>query len=445
MVLSRNISKELLSRAKLLPAKFHFKNQQIGNIFEDIFSNIKTDSESEQIINLQINLNGDINNNYDLLNIFEKSNQILNENFNKEEKLNEIALESDKTNNENNNNINQYANLFEINNYSNQENKDKDNYSKDTQNNFRSFNEYQLPSANNGFENKNKNDKIIDLNDENFDLDFLKSSLSNKNQGNPDKIEIINENKNKNLIIQNNRIDDKIISKNESHIEKTSGAEDYLKDFLQIYHNNPTINSNHLDNKINVKSNEKEVCRKTDNPFEITNYTNNETYSERNHASFSYLNFNLDNDNENHNLLNNYPIHNYDAIAINGIPGLAEQIIPGINKNNFENNSINNIGDINDIFALSEAMEKKKNNKDFNDHILEPSEYRKSLENNNVNNNKKKIEKLFYTDLITKKFNLICNQDKYDGELIEIFINVINFILFLSIVTILNSLIAFIC
>ncbi len=404
MVINKKISQELLSRAKLLPAKFQTKNIHIENLFDDIFSNFKNNSESSYNLNsngpkADFEFNNNQEKNCDLLNIFEKSNQETND-------KNKVEDLGSNLKNLNTNELLEISKpyLFDIDvaHFAN-ENNDLNSQSLS--------NKFQLPSSNKAFEvqdQNNKNNKMIDLNDENFDLDFLKSKKSEDKK--KEKF-ILNNNKNINKTNINDSKDNSALNYEEQNLK--SNPSDFVNYLFPE-------NIDHNQDKFNLKNSKdesrKDYCNRTDNPFLAISNTNNSSNSNKNGHSFSYLNFNLENE-ENQSLLSSSCYQNSDQFVINGNASIIN------NKNPFDCNSINNIGDINDIFALSEAEEKRKNNQNSFIQVLEPTEYRKSIENTNLNN-KKKIEKLLYTNVIIKKFNLKISQKNYDCDLIDIFLNV---------------------
>lgn len=404
MVLTQNVAKELLSRAKILPAKFLIYKIQIGDLFEDIFSNIKNTPNNLENPTINKIIIKNEEKNYDLLDIFDQSYKDKINVVDSEQELEKLKHEK----NEESSAKRQFFDLMEP--YS---------QNKGTGNTNGLSCEFQLPSASNLFEIDAQKEKNIDLNDENFNLDFLKAYNRDKYKEEKETNDLqIDKNQS-----EMNKINEKALFETQNKKLKKENPLDFIDEFISSNKNN---NNKKTDGINNSQVNELELSKiKSENPCTDTQCTSHFSNPNTNPQNFSYLNFNFEND-ENQKLLNSD--QNTDPFGIKGIPGIAEQIIPGINnaknQNPFDSHSINNIGDINDIFALSQAMENRLNHGENSNQVLEPSEYRKSLENNNLKNNKKKIEKLFYTESIINKFNLKINQEKYDGELIDIFLHV---------------------
>jgi len=426
LILTKNISKELLSSAKLLPANLQKNNIKIENLFEDIFTNFKQSENTSLNNNLNDNkiqipksendmvYNNDqneknYNNNQDLIEIFNNTAPA-NVGNNTNSLLN-IEVEV-KDNNSTNNKINKEHDLdpFAINNFLVDYNKKEEKNA--TQNNFnlnaiQNFD--QSININPNLDDLIQKQKKVDLNDDNINLDFLNPSLNYNNKSSTlntnNSIELAQISLNKILINQNNQ---------------------NIKTDDNQYYN---INSNPLDffavDSIKQDQNHKQIINKIDNnkikskSLQETNYSNN-THSQiqsQEGQNFSYLNFYLGNE-ENQNLLN----------KTNDSGNLKSK-----NMNDLEikeDQSINNIGDINDIFALAEVLKQRNsenNNLDLSNDYMKKSEtknYRKSLDSNDLKNKKKKIEKLFYNDIVKSRYNMKIYQEKYDNEIVEIFLSV---------------------
>jgi len=420
LTLTKNIPKELLSRGKLLPANYQIKNNKIENLFEEIFSNFKENDnthtgeiDNNQIINspnFENNINKDHfynynsdkinNNNNNILDLF-TTNNTENNNNKTISSFNLINFEVDNLNiNENhNNNIKQKEkiDLFDFNNK-----KENNNYDKNQ-------NQICLPCSDKFFSESGEKQKVFDLNDENLDLNFLSRNDNTEKRLISDEV-----NKEKDKEDNNNYAFPCINIVNEIQDIQEKKIVDPLDFFVDdlIKNNSNQSHKTITRNPFSLKpdSIETDFSKEEKNKHEITNQTT------------SYLNFTIVND-ENQNLLkdNNNDADPFQASGIDG------------NYLDYkENQSINNIGDINDFFSYAEALEQKHNDFNINgdqDQYAEPMDYRKSLEANKIENNKKKLEKLFYNDTLLKKFNLKITQDRYDNELIEIFLNVKNLII----------------